>query len=105
MSMANAEHAHSHPIQTLAELKTLAAAVAEELAATAGADDAVATSGGGSRHRALPEDVRRRLLEVRDALYRRGIFDPVLARFDTASAAQATTSEIAERLGAVAAGL
>jgi hypothetical protein len=39
---------------------------------------------------------------VRAALFQRGIFDPVLVRFDSATAPRATKEEIAEQLATVA---
>jgi len=85
------------------ELKSMAAEVATELqSATAGEP---ATTGGGSRQRGLPESLRDRFIRVRTALFQRGIFDPVLVRFDTASAPQASTKEVGEQLAAVASGL
>jgi len=88
----------------LEQLKTQAAAVAAELR-TAGSADTPAPSGGGSRHRGLPEDLRNRFIDVRAALFQRGIYDPVLVRFDTASVTQASTAEIAEQLESVAGAL
>jgi hypothetical protein len=82
------------------ELKSMAAEVAAELQSSIGGEPA--TTGGGSRQRGLPEPLRERFIRVRTALFQRGIFDPVLVRFDTASAAQASTKEIGEQLAAVA---
>lgn len=82
-------------------LKELAAQIAEELQAAASSEP-IANTGGGSRHRGLPEELRQRFIDVRAELFARGIFDPVLVRFDTATVPQAPTSEIAERLAAVA---
>jgi hypothetical protein len=53
----------------------------------------------------LPEALRERFIRVRTALVQRGIFDPILVRFDTASAPQASTKEVAEQLAAVASAL
>jgi len=72
------------------DLKQLATSVAEELK-TAG--DAPAA------------DLRARFIEVRAALFQRGIYDPVLVRFDSASVPRASTQEIAEQLTMVAAAL
>jgi hypothetical protein len=85
------------------ELKSMAAEVADELQAAGGNEPAA--SGGGSRQRGLPEALRERFIRVRTALFLRGIFDPVLVRFDTASAPQASTKQIGEQLAAVAAAL
>lgn len=72
------------------QLKTLAAAVAEELKAAS---------------EPVPNDLRERFINVRAALFQRGIYDPVLVRFDTASAPRASTQEIAEQLATVAGAL
>jgi hypothetical protein len=49
--------------------------------------------------------LRERFIGVRAALFQRGIFDPVLVRFDSATAPRATTQEIAEQLASVATNL
>jgi len=90
------------PTPALEQLGLVAAAVAEDLLSQAGSDS-VAASGGGSRQRGLPEDLRMRFIAVRKAMYERGIYVPLLARFDTATVAQASTREIAEELARVAA--
>lgn len=46
--------------------------------------------------------IRARFIEVRTALFQRGIYDPVLVRFDSATAPRATTEEIAAQLDSVA---
>lgn len=74
----------------LAELKTMAAAVAAEMKNVAGD---------------VPPPLRQRFIDIRAALFQRGIFDPVLVRFDTASAPRASNAEIAEQLETVAAAL
>lgn len=53
----------------------------------------------------LSPQVRERFIGVRAALFQRGIFDPVLVRFDSATAPRATTQEIAEQLASVATNL
>ena len=68
---------------TIDELKVEAAEVARGLAEVSGA---------------LPKDLRKRFIAVRAELFQRGVFDPVLARFDTVTASRASTSEIAEEL-------
>jgi hypothetical protein len=82
------------------ELKMMAAEVAAELQSATSTEPA--STGGGSRQRGLPEPLRDRFIRVRTALFQRGIFDPVLVRFDTASAPQATTKEVGEQLATVA---
>ena len=82
-------------------LKELATQTAEALQSVE-SPVTVANTGGGSRHRGLPDELRQRFLDVRAALFARGIYDPVLVRFDTATVAQAPTREIGERLAAIA---
>ena len=83
------DHDEQLPIALpLDQLRTMAAAVAEEL------------QGG-----ALPPELRTRFITVRAALFQRGIFDPVLVRLDTASAPQATPQELGAQLATVAASL
>ncbi len=82
-------------------LKELAAQTADALQSVA-ATEMIANTGGGSRHRGLPEDLRQQFIDVRAALFARGIYDPVLVRFDTATVTQAPTREIGERLAALA---
>ena len=99
------EHHDRLPIAIpLDELKQLAGLVAAELKAAGGGDtQPIAGTGGGSRHRKLPDELRSSFIDIRAALFQRGIYDPVLVRFDTASAPQAATAEIAEQLEKVAA--
>ncbi|HUP63519.1 MAG TPA: hypothetical protein VNA69_24245 [Thermoanaerobaculia bacterium] len=88
----------------LDQLKQLAMTVAQELSAAAAAmpDAPIAGTGGGSLHRKLPDELRDGFIDVRAALFQRGIIDPVLVRFDTATVSQASTQELATRLAAVA---
>lgn len=83
-------------------VKELAAQTAEALQSVATSSEPVPSTGGGSRHRGLPEELRQQFIDVRAALFTLGIYDPVLVRFDTATVAQAPTIEIAERLAALA---
>lgn len=69
------------------DLKANAAAVAAELKA---AGDAI-----------TPE-LRQKFIEVRAELFQRGIYDPVLVRFDSYTAPKASVSEVAEQLATVA---
>jgi hypothetical protein len=85
------------PVMTLNDLKEKAIAVAEALQAAPASD--------GPRHRALPEELRKRFIDVRANLFARGIYDPVLVRFDSATVPQAPIGEIAEQLATVAAAL
>jgi hypothetical protein len=84
------------------ELKAAASAVAEAMSTFT---QPPAATGGGSRQRGLPEELRKRFIDVRSTLYQRGIYDPLLVRFDTASATQASTQDIAQQLATIAAGL
>jgi hypothetical protein len=86
-------------MMTNEELKIMASEVAVELQSTIGGEPA--STGGGSRQRGLPEPLRDRFIRVRTALFQRGIFDPVLVRFDTASAPQAATKEVGEQLAKI----
>jgi hypothetical protein len=74
----------------IAELKALAASVAQQMKAVSGP---------------LPRDLRARFITVRAALFQRGIYDPVLVRFDSATVAPASLSELANELGSIAASL
>lgn len=89
--MTNSEHHEEKlPIAIpLEELRTLAAAVAEEL-----------KSAG-----AVTPELRQRFIDVRAALFHRGIYDPVLVRFDSATAPPASAQEIGEQLATVATSL
>jgi hypothetical protein len=74
---------------TTEELRTIGAQVAADLRAHKGPNR-------------VPEELRSRFIAVRAELFQRGIFDPVLVRFDTATVPQASTRQIAEQLRAVA---
>ena len=66
-------------------LKEMAASVAEEL-----------------KSNEVTPALRERFIDVRAALFQRGIYDPVLVRFDSATAPRATKDEIAAQLELVA---
>ena len=85
------------------EIRAMATEVAGALQAVTSSSSVA--SGGGSRNRGVPEELRMRFIAVRSALFQRGVFDPVLIRFDTATGTQASTAEIVEQLKAVAASL
>ena len=70
---------------TREELKTAAAAVAREMA-------------GGT----LTPELRARFIAVRAELFQRGIFDPVLVRFDSATVAQVDAATAGLQLEKVA---
>jgi hypothetical protein len=98
-------HDESNATPGLAQLGLVAAEVAEDLLAAAGDSGVHAVTGGGSRHRGLSDELRNRFIAVRAALFQRGVFNPVLVRFDSATVPQASTREIAEELAKVAAAM
>lgn len=49
--------------------------------------------------------LRERFINVRAALFQRGIYDPVLVRFDSYTAPKATAAEVADQLETVATNL
>ncbi|MBV9492868.1 MAG: hypothetical protein JOZ54_01380 [Acidobacteria bacterium] len=53
----------------------------------------------------ISPDLRRRFIAFRTTLFQRGIFDPVLVRFDSATAPAASASQIAEELATLATSL
>lgn len=53
----------------------------------------------------LSPELRKRFIGVRSQLFRRGVFDPVLIRFDTITVTRATIEEISDELAAVASSL
>lgn len=72
--------------QTEAEIRAEAAALAAELRNAA----------------TMSESLRTRFIALRSALYVRGIYDPLLVRFDSITAPRAAVSELAEQLERVA---
>ena len=48
------------------------------------------------------KDVRSRFIAVRSELFQRGLFDPVLARFDTITGPRAAPQQVADELEALA---
>lgn len=69
---------------TTEEIRAAAAALARELEAGT-----------------VTPQLRARVIAVRAALFQRGVFDPVLARFDSATVAPATPAEIARELNEI----
>jgi hypothetical protein len=53
----------------------------------------------------LPHELRKAFIDVRAALFARGIYDPVLVRFDSATVSRASVHDIAEQLASVVTGL
>ena len=70
---------------TIDEIKERAAAVGSEMQAGE-----------------VTPELRARFIDVRTALFRRGVYDPVLVRFDSSTAPRATKDEIAAQLETVA---
>lgn len=54
---------------------------------------------------AVDTALRARFIEFRTALYRRGIYDPVLGRFDTHTVTPSSASEVAGQLAQLAGSL
>ena len=104
MSAQHVHHPSTKPPHLLPfdQLKPEAIAVASALREHS---QAPAASGGGSRQRGLPEELRQRFIDVRATLYTRGIYNPLLVRFDSASVTQASTAEVAEQVEKIAQGL
>jgi hypothetical protein len=96
-------HETSHASLPLETLRQMSETIASEMSAFAGSGgEPIATTGGGSAHRALPADLQQRFIALRTALFQHGVYDPVLVRFDTASAPQASNGEIAAQLTRIA---
>jgi hypothetical protein len=53
----------------------------------------------------LSPELRQKFIAARADLYQRGIYDPVLVRFDSYTAPKASVAEVAEQLATVAASL
>ena len=80
----------SRPISmSVDQIKSLAAGVAAEMKSA----------------EAMSPVLREKFISVRAALFQRGIYDPVLVRFDSGTVAKAPVAEIATRLAEVAAAL
>ncbi|MGA7615812.1 MAG: hypothetical protein WBX15_11605 [Thermoanaerobaculia bacterium] len=89
-----------------APLKQRAADVATELLAFAGEHpEGDANGEGGIPLRNIPFALRGRFIDVRSALFERGVYDPILARFDSFTVQQASTKRVAEALRNVGATL
>jgi hypothetical protein len=72
---------------TIEEFRAVVARLADELRAAS----------------TLSDDLRQRFIAVRAELFQRGVFDPILARFDTVTVTRASTQEVAKELAAIAA--
>jgi hypothetical protein len=49
----------------------------------------------------MTEEQQRRFIALRSEMYVRGIYDPVLVRFDSITAPRATVKELAEELAVI----
>ena len=49
----------------------------------------------------MSDEQRHRFIALRTAMYVRGIYDPLLVRFDSITAPRATVSEIAQELALI----
>ncbi len=76
---------------SIEELRTAAEAVAQQMK----------SAGPGPLSPAL----RASFISVRAALFQRGVYDPILVRFDSATVPHASIAEIADELGKVASSL
>jgi hypothetical protein len=81
----------------LEEIKSVAAEMGSQLS-TFSNDDGIANE-------VLPPLVREQVIALRQHLIRRGIYDPVLGRFDSHTVPQITVSAAAARLKEIAAAL
>jgi hypothetical protein len=79
---------------TIADLKVTAGNIARAI-----------RESGASTNRNLPPQLRALIVEVRGELFQRGVFDPVLARFDSATVPQVSLQELADELVALASNL
>jgi hypothetical protein len=77
-------------MMSVEEIKKNAAAIAEELRAAKSP---------------LPPALRQRFIDLRASLFQRGVYDPILVRFDSATVSPATNAEIAAELTQIAASL
>ena len=50
----------------------------------------------------LSPELRKRLIAARTELFRRGVYDPILVRFDSATVPRAGQAELAAELRAIA---
>lgn len=84
------------------DLKAEAAAVAAEMLSFAEKYKDVTTAPDANQIRLknvmMNADVRQRFIRVRAELFRRGIFDPILARFDSYTVAPADAQAVGQEL-------
>ncbi len=72
------------PAMSIEDLKVMAGTVAVEMK----------SAGAGP----LPPALRARFIDVRAAFFQRGVYDPILVRFDSATVARASVAEVADEL-------
>jgi len=65
----------------------------------AAADVAAALNAAGE---SVEPELRKRFITVRGELFQRGVFDPVLVRFDSATVPRASLQQIADHLRSIA---
>ena len=83
------QHEEKAPIEmSIAEIKASAAALARQM-----------------KSDEMTHAVRARFINVRAALFQRGVYDPILVRFDSATVARASLAEIGDELEKVASNL
>jgi len=95
------DHDHDSAVHRIRSAEEIARASVTVAAALRQNPAATGAAGGGSIQRGLSSAVHATFIQLRGALYERGLFDPVLARFDSATAAPASNGEIAEQLDAI----
>ncbi|HVT44552.1 MAG TPA: hypothetical protein VMT00_09190 [Thermoanaerobaculia bacterium] len=88
------------------EIARAAASLAEEMErATEGVEERLGTALDRNQReaRAIGKELWERFIALRRELIRRGVHDPILGRFDSATVVQAGTAAIAEQVRRVAA--
>lgn len=86
-------------------LRAETASIAEELRRISESSPEEPVAADGSRGRPIPPELRERLIRIREAMFQRGIYDPVLGRFDSYTVQQPDLRSIADQLARVAEGL
>jgi len=95
-----------HQQPPIGDLKAEAARVAAEMLTFAEKYKDVTTQPDAHQLRLknamMAPELRERFIRVRAELFRRGIYDPILARFDSHTAPPADTHSVAQQLALVA---
>lgn len=68
-------------------------------------NDEAAALASAMRSGSIDPTLRARFIAFRTKLYRLGLYDPVLGRFDSHTVAQSTPAEVADQLEALASSL